>query len=219
MVLVRLPEVRLLEDERHSEKAGPEIDGALLRRADDGDVVKALHLDLFHVHSWHGSSVERQRVSNEMRRGRAATSTLGVTSPPGHTACARTERIPRAAASAARRCSRARIAPPERAHLHNRRASAPAPQTSPARVAGTAPPRAYRCRRTVGCSERVRRRWPRPSRRPPPRRAIEGHPPPCPTPRPPSAAGRLRRAVHATSPAGRERESLRSRPLERRSAA
>ena len=49
MVLVGLAEVRLLEDERHSQHAFPEIDRALLGRTDEGDVVKPLHLDLFHV--------------------------------------------------------------------------------------------------------------------------------------------------------------------------
>ena len=48
MVLVRLPEVGLLEDERHAQRTLPEVNSALLRRSDDGDVVNALHLQLLH---------------------------------------------------------------------------------------------------------------------------------------------------------------------------
>jgi hypothetical protein len=48
VVLVGLAEIGLLEDERHAQRALPEIDGALLGRADEGDVVNALDLDLFH---------------------------------------------------------------------------------------------------------------------------------------------------------------------------
>ena len=48
MVLVRLPEVGLLEDERHAQGTLPEIHGALLRRSHDGDVMDALHLQLLH---------------------------------------------------------------------------------------------------------------------------------------------------------------------------
>ena len=48
MVLVGLAEIRLLEDERHPERALPEVDGALLGRADEGDVMNALHLHLLH---------------------------------------------------------------------------------------------------------------------------------------------------------------------------
>src|SRR5262245_33982112 len=44
-------EVRLLEDERHSEHAFPEIDRGLPVRADEGDVMDALGLDLPHQRS------------------------------------------------------------------------------------------------------------------------------------------------------------------------
>ena len=50
VVLVGLAEVGLLEDERHSERSLPEIDGALPRRTDEGDVVHAL--DLNPLHGW-----------------------------------------------------------------------------------------------------------------------------------------------------------------------
>jgi hypothetical protein len=48
VVLVGLPQVGLLEDERHPQRALPEIDRALLRRSDDGDVVEPLDLNLLH---------------------------------------------------------------------------------------------------------------------------------------------------------------------------
>ena len=48
VVLVRLAEIGLLQDERHAERALPEIDGALPGRSDDGDVMDALHLQLAH---------------------------------------------------------------------------------------------------------------------------------------------------------------------------
>jgi hypothetical protein len=49
VILIRLAEVGLLEDERHAQRPLPEIDRALLRRSDDGDVMQALHLYFFHV--------------------------------------------------------------------------------------------------------------------------------------------------------------------------
>jgi K+-transporting ATPase ATPase C chain len=48
VVLVGLAEVRLLEDERHSEQSLPERDRALLRRSNDRDVMQPLHLDRLH---------------------------------------------------------------------------------------------------------------------------------------------------------------------------
>src|SRR5205814_9345474 len=46
VVLVRLPEIGLLEHERHAEHALPEVDGALPGRADDRGVMDTLDLDL-----------------------------------------------------------------------------------------------------------------------------------------------------------------------------
>ena len=48
MILFRVAEVRLLEDEWHSENALPEVDRTLFRRADDGDVMNSLYLDFLH---------------------------------------------------------------------------------------------------------------------------------------------------------------------------
>src|SRR5262245_673383 len=48
MVFIRLAEIGLLEDERHAERALPEVDRALLRRADQRDVVDALDLHFSH---------------------------------------------------------------------------------------------------------------------------------------------------------------------------
>jgi hypothetical protein len=48
VVLIRLAKVGLLEDERHAQRTLPEIDGALFRRSDEGDVMNALHLQLLH---------------------------------------------------------------------------------------------------------------------------------------------------------------------------
>src|SRR5262249_3988320 len=49
MVLVGLAQIRLLEDERHAQRALPEIDRALPCRSDEGDVVEALNLNLLHA--------------------------------------------------------------------------------------------------------------------------------------------------------------------------
>ena len=52
VVLVRLSQVGLLENERHPERPFPEINRALPRRPDDGDVMQALHLNrLLHARS------------------------------------------------------------------------------------------------------------------------------------------------------------------------
>jgi hypothetical protein len=48
MVLVRFSQIGLLENERHSQRAFPEIDRALSGRADDRDVMNALDLDFLH---------------------------------------------------------------------------------------------------------------------------------------------------------------------------
>jgi len=45
VVLVRVPEIRLLEQESHAEQALPEVDRALAGRAHDRDVMHPLHLD------------------------------------------------------------------------------------------------------------------------------------------------------------------------------
>jgi hypothetical protein len=48
MVLGGIAEVGLLHHEGHSQYALPEIDGALLRRSDDGYVVHSLDLNFLH---------------------------------------------------------------------------------------------------------------------------------------------------------------------------
>src|SRR5215217_6511154 len=48
MVLVGLAQIGLLEDERHTQRSLPEIDGALLRRSDDRNVMETLDLNLPH---------------------------------------------------------------------------------------------------------------------------------------------------------------------------
>lgn len=48
MILFRLPEIGLLEDEAHAEQSAPEIERHLFGRAHDGDVMQPLHLNLFH---------------------------------------------------------------------------------------------------------------------------------------------------------------------------
>ena len=49
VVLVGLAQVRLLEQEGHPQQPFPEVDCALARRSDDGDVVQTLHLNLLHA--------------------------------------------------------------------------------------------------------------------------------------------------------------------------
>ena len=49
MILIGLSEIRLLEEVRHPEHPFPEVDGALARGADDGNVVRELHLNLSHT--------------------------------------------------------------------------------------------------------------------------------------------------------------------------
>jgi hypothetical protein len=48
MILVRLSKVRLLEDERHPERALPEIDRTLPGGPNQRDVMDALDMNLFH---------------------------------------------------------------------------------------------------------------------------------------------------------------------------
>jgi hypothetical protein len=55
VILVGLPEVGLLEHERHAQRALPEVDRALLGRSNEGDVVNALHLYL------HGRLLRRDK--------------------------------------------------------------------------------------------------------------------------------------------------------------
>ena len=47
VILVGLAEIRLFHDERHAEHPLPEVDRALARRTDEGDVMDALNLDAF----------------------------------------------------------------------------------------------------------------------------------------------------------------------------
>src|SRR5690242_17465068 len=48
VILIRLAQVGLLEEERHAQHALPEINRTLLRGSNDGDVVDALYLSLLH---------------------------------------------------------------------------------------------------------------------------------------------------------------------------
>ena len=48
VILIGLAEVRLLEEERHAERALPEVQRALLRRPHESDVVHSLHLGFRH---------------------------------------------------------------------------------------------------------------------------------------------------------------------------
>src|SRR6185312_8304243 len=70
VILVRLAQIRLLEDEGHPQRAFPEINRALPGRSDNGDVMQALDLN----HLLHGSAFAlrasaRQPSRTARRRG------------------------------------------------------------------------------------------------------------------------------------------------------